>query len=99
MERRLISSGSPYEPVVGYSRAVVAGDRIFVAGCAPVMPDGADPPPDTYGQAKRCLEIIDRALAETWHTRETRGTSMRMAAYGLAVQRVAEATTTRGLYP
>ena len=64
MERRLISSGSPYEPIVGYSRAVVAGDRIFVAGCAPVMPDGADPPPDTYGQAKRCLEIIQRALAE-----------------------------------
>jgi enamine deaminase RidA (YjgF/YER057c/UK114 family) len=64
MDRRLISSGSPYEPIVGYSRAVVAGDRIFVAGCAPVMLDGADPPPDTYGQAKRCLEIIQRALAE-----------------------------------
>ncbi len=64
MERRLISSGSPYEPIVGYSRAVVAGDRIFVAGCAPVMPDGADPPPDTYAQAKRCLEIIDAALRE-----------------------------------
>ncbi len=64
MERRLISSGSPYEPSVGYSRAVVAGDRVFVAGCAPVMPDGADPPPDTYGQAKRCLEIIQVALAQ-----------------------------------
>ena len=64
MERRLISSGSPYEPVVGYSRAVVAGDRIFVAGCAPVMPDGADPPAETYGQARQCLRIIERALAE-----------------------------------
>ncbi|MDQ3858686.1 MAG: RidA family protein [Actinomycetota bacterium] len=64
MDRRLISSGSPYEPVVGYSRAVVAGDRIFVAGCAPVMPDGGDPPSDTYRQTKRCLEIIERALAE-----------------------------------
>jgi enamine deaminase RidA (YjgF/YER057c/UK114 family) len=63
MERRLISSGSPYEPVVGYSRAVVAGGRIHVAGCAPVMPDGVDPPPDTYGQAKRCLEIVADALA------------------------------------
>lgn len=64
MERRLISSGSPYEPVVGYSRAVVAGDRVFVAGCAPVMPGGADPPRDAYGQAKRCLEIAAAALAE-----------------------------------
>jgi enamine deaminase RidA (YjgF/YER057c/UK114 family) len=64
MERRLISSGSPYEPVVGYSRAVAVGDRVFVAGCAPIMPDGAEPPADAYGQAKRCLEIVAAALAE-----------------------------------
>lgn len=64
MERRLISSGSPYEPIVGYSRAVVAGDRVFVAGCAPIMPDGGDPPPDAYGQARRCIEIVAGALAE-----------------------------------
>ena len=64
MERRLISSGSPYEPVVGYSRAVRVGDRVFVAGCAPIMPDGAEPPADAYGQAKRCLEIIATALEE-----------------------------------
>jgi enamine deaminase RidA (YjgF/YER057c/UK114 family) len=64
MERRLISSGSPYEPVVGYSRAVRAGGRVFVAGCAPIMPDGAEPPPDAYGQARRCLEIVERALHE-----------------------------------
>jgi glutamate dehydrogenase (NAD(P)+) len=44
-------------------------------------------------------DITTRAFNETWHTREARQTSMRMAAYGLAVQRVAEATTTRGLYP
>ena len=44
-------------------------------------------------------DIVARAFEETWQTREKRGTSMRMAAYGLAVQRVAEATTTRGLYP
>jgi enamine deaminase RidA (YjgF/YER057c/UK114 family) len=64
MERRRIPSGSPYEPVVGFSRAVRVGDRVIVAGTAPVMPDGADPPPDAYGQAKRCLEIIAGALAE-----------------------------------
>jgi len=64
MERRLVSSGSPYEPVVGYSRAVAVGDRVFVAGCAPIMPDGAAPPADAYGQARRCLEIVGAALRE-----------------------------------
>jgi glutamate dehydrogenase (NAD(P)+) len=44
-------------------------------------------------------DIVVRAFEETWQAREDRQTSMRMAAYGLAVQRVAEATTTRGLYP
>jgi glutamate dehydrogenase (NAD(P)+) len=44
-------------------------------------------------------DIITRAFNETWATHESRGVSMRLAAYGLAVQRVAEATTTRGLYP
>ena len=64
MKRRLISSGSPYERVVGFSRAVVVDRRVIVAGTAPVMPDGGDPPRDAYGQAKRCLEIIARALEE-----------------------------------
>jgi glutamate dehydrogenase (NAD(P)+) len=44
-------------------------------------------------------EIITRAFEETWATRSDRSTSMRLAAYGVAVQRVAEATVTRGLYP
>jgi glutamate dehydrogenase (NAD(P)+) len=44
-------------------------------------------------------DISVRAFEETWQTRERNETSLRMAAYGLAVQRVAEATTTRGLYP
>jgi glutamate dehydrogenase (NAD(P)+) len=44
-------------------------------------------------------EIVDKAFDETWHVHESREVSMRLAAYGLAVQRVAEATTTRGLYP
>ena len=44
-------------------------------------------------------EIVRRAFDETWEVYEKRGVSMRLAAYGLAVQRVAEATTTRGLYP
>ena len=64
MERQIISSGSPYEAIAGYSRAVRVGDRVFVAGTAPIMPDGADPPADAYGQTKRCLEIIESALEE-----------------------------------
>ena len=44
-------------------------------------------------------DIVVRAFEETWAARERFSTSMRTAAYGLAVQRVAEATTTRGLYP
>ncbi|HEY8726926.1 MAG TPA: RidA family protein [Gaiellaceae bacterium] len=64
MDRRLVSSGSPYEPTIGFSRAVRDGRHVFVAGTCAVMPDGGAPPPAAYGQAKRCLEIIAAALAE-----------------------------------
>ena len=64
MDRRLISSGSPYEPVAGFSRAVVAGHHVHVAGTAPVMRDGAPPPVGAYEQARLCLSIIVAALAE-----------------------------------
>jgi enamine deaminase RidA (YjgF/YER057c/UK114 family) len=64
MERRLISSAMPWERTIGYSRAVVAGKRVYVSGTAPVMPDGADPPPGAYEQARRCLEIVGEALRE-----------------------------------
>jgi glutamate dehydrogenase (NAD(P)+) len=47
----------------------------------------------------RLNDIMTRAFNETWGAYESRGTSMRISAYGLAVQRVAEATMTRGLYP
>ena len=68
MERQIVSSGSPYEPVVGYSRAVRVGDRVFVAGSAPIMADGSDPPTDAYAQAKQCLEIVGNALREAGAT-------------------------------
>jgi enamine deaminase RidA (YjgF/YER057c/UK114 family) len=64
VDRRTISSGSPYEPVAGFSRAVRVGGHVHVSGTAPVMPDGAPPPDDPYAQARRCLEIIVAALAE-----------------------------------
>jgi enamine deaminase RidA (YjgF/YER057c/UK114 family) len=68
VERRLISSGSPYEPVVGFSRAVVAGGHVFVSGTAPIMPGDAEPPADAYEQARRCFEIISAALTEAGAT-------------------------------
>ena len=62
--RRLIASGSPFEPVIGFSRAVVDGRHVSISGTAPVMADGGDPPADAYGQTTRVLEIIMAALAE-----------------------------------
>jgi enamine deaminase RidA (YjgF/YER057c/UK114 family) len=64
VERRRVASGSPYEPVIGFSRAAVAGHHVSVAATAPIMPDGAEPPLGAYGQARRCLEIIAAALEE-----------------------------------
>jgi enamine deaminase RidA (YjgF/YER057c/UK114 family) len=62
-ERRRVASGSPYEPLIGFSRAVRVGDRVLVSGTAPIWPDGScDPDPEA--QAARCLEIILAALAE-----------------------------------
>jgi enamine deaminase RidA (YjgF/YER057c/UK114 family) len=64
MERQLISSGTAFEARVGYSRAVRVGDRVWVSGTAPIMPGDADPPANPYEQARVCLAIIERALAE-----------------------------------
>ncbi len=63
MERRNISSGSPYEATIGFSRAVRVGDRVLVAGTAPIWPDGSVDP-DPGAQTARCLEIMLGALAE-----------------------------------
>jgi enamine deaminase RidA (YjgF/YER057c/UK114 family) len=64
MKRRLVSSGSPFEEEIGFSRAVRTGPYVAVAGTCAVMPDGGDPPADAYGQARRCLDIIVDALSE-----------------------------------
>ena len=61
--RKLISSGSPYEPRLGISRAVRAGSFVAVAGTAPLGPDGRTVARgDPGAQARRCLEIIAAAL-------------------------------------
>ena len=66
--RMLVPSGSPYEKTVGFSRAVRDGNQVFVAGTAPVMPEGVELPSDAYGQARRCLQIIATALLEAGAT-------------------------------
>lgn len=63
LRHHLISSGSPYEPRVGISRAVRAGPLVVVSGTAPLGPDGKTVGVgDPAAQARRCLEIIQRAL-------------------------------------
>jgi enamine deaminase RidA (YjgF/YER057c/UK114 family) len=61
--RQLVSSGSPWELVVGYSRAVRVAGRVVVAGTAPQWPD-QPVDPDPAVQARRCFEIIGAALEE-----------------------------------
>jgi len=62
-ERQRVMSGSPYEPVIGFSRAVRVGNRVLVSGTTPVMPDGSCPE-TTLDQARRCWEIVLAALVE-----------------------------------
>jgi enamine deaminase RidA (YjgF/YER057c/UK114 family) len=63
--RKLISSGSPFEPQIGFSRAVRVGPFVAVSGTAPIAPGGGTAAPgDMYGQTKRCLEIISQAIAK-----------------------------------
>lgn len=69
MEPHRISGHSPFEAAFGFSRAVVCGDRVLVAGTAPIAADGAPPPADPYAQARLCLDLIGEALG-------TAGTSL-----------------------
>ena len=61
--RQLVSSGSPFEPQIGFSRAVRVGNRIEVSGTAPIR-DGKTAGSDAYTQTKACLDIIVKAVAE-----------------------------------
>jgi enamine deaminase RidA (YjgF/YER057c/UK114 family) len=60
-ERRLVASGSPLEPVLGFSRAVRVGQTVWVSATAPIWPDD-HVDPDAAAQARRCLSIIADAL-------------------------------------
>ena len=64
-DRVTVSTGAPWEETVGYCRAVRVGNHVAVSGTAPVGDDGeVVGVGDAYVQARRCIEIIERALAE-----------------------------------
>jgi len=70
--RQCVSSCSPFEPQIGFSRAVRVGPFLAVAGTAPIAPDGGVAAPgDVYGQTKRCLEIIRQAVTEAGQSMES----------------------------
>jgi enamine deaminase RidA (YjgF/YER057c/UK114 family) len=66
-ERRRVSSGSPFEPTIGFSRALRVGNQVWVSGTGPVWADGTCPD-DAGSQTRRCFEIIQTALAEAGAT-------------------------------
>jgi enamine deaminase RidA (YjgF/YER057c/UK114 family) len=61
---RRVSSGAPWEPIVGYSRAVAAGDHVFVTGCTSIVDGAVVHQGDPYAQTVRAIRNVEAALAE-----------------------------------
>jgi enamine deaminase RidA (YjgF/YER057c/UK114 family) len=59
-----VSSGSPMESVIGFSRAIRTGNQIMVAGTAAIEPDGTSTPGDAAAQMERCCAIVAKAIAD-----------------------------------
>jgi enamine deaminase RidA (YjgF/YER057c/UK114 family) len=71
MDRRTVSSGTEWEPQVGYARAIRAGSQVHVSGTTATDEDGAVVAPgEPYAQTVRALEIIEDALGEAGATLE-----------------------------
>ncbi|NWF58447.1 MAG: RidA family protein [Fischerella sp.] len=65
MQKKRAFSGASWESKVGYCRGVRVGNHIYISGTAPIAEGGGVfAPEDAYGQAKRCLEIIQKALQD-----------------------------------
>lgn len=62
--KQRVSSGSPLEPVLGFSRAVKTGNQIMVAGTAPIEPDVSTTPGNAAAEMERCCEIVAKAIAD-----------------------------------
>lgn len=67
---KLISSGGPWESVIGYSRAVVAGQYVHVSGSTATVDGVLQHEGDAYGQTKVAFEVIAKALAQAGHSLE-----------------------------
>ncbi|MEY3407461.1 MAG: hypothetical protein RL038_522 [Actinomycetota bacterium] len=65
---KLISSGGPWESVIGYSRAVVAGPYVHVSGTTATVDGELQHKGDAYAQTKVAYQIIEKALADAGHT-------------------------------
>jgi len=94
-DRKLVSSGSYLEPIIGFSRAVRVGNIIAVGGTAPIAAVGGTASKgDVYGQAKRIFEIIGKALADAGagfeHVTRTRVILTDMALWDAAAKAHAE---------
>lgn len=57
-----VSSGTPWEPVAGYSRAVAAGDHVWVSGCTPIVDGEVVHEGDAFGQAEQAIQNVAWAL-------------------------------------
>ena len=67
---RLISSGGPWEAVIGYSRAVVAGEYVHVSGSTATVDGVLQHEGDAYGQTLTAFKVIEAALAQAGYSLE-----------------------------
>jgi len=93
-ERRLISSGSPYEPLIGFSRAVRVGNTIYISGTVAWGEDGKlTAPGDMYSQARQAISNIEKALEEMGATLKD---VVRTRIYVTDISRLEEAARAHG---
>ena len=68
MQRTSYASGTPWEPIIGYSRAVWVGPFVFVSGCTAATPGGLVGKGDAYAQGVQALKTVEAALKQAGAT-------------------------------